>query len=418
MFGKKNFLSNRRYPSATEALRKIIGARLLSAAILEAPDRRNLLKQAAKLKGMSENDLIRQVADCLDMPLFFKPSCSHVESLPVGVNLSDLRIAAVLPITAKGIIIGVVCADPEVLNSMPHLYTGSNVYLCSWDAIREALDESEGRYRERIIKEMSHKKENEALIYKKILGSLMQQAERGGTNRLLLYLDRDNLRYYYEDRLGQRWSGDVDSQVSAGLSAYLENLIADSISQPEVIGENEESICVNLSLEHGNFIVTSDSNQSAGLNLRSLPILVKRQDKIGSALVSGHIENIEVLIVDDNAVFAEVLKKFLLKRGIASSYCPNVHSALAFLMSDKTTRPDLIICDLHMPHLNGIDLLKAVKQNPLLSGIAVLILTSDDDPKTELLVLEMGVDAFVLKTKDPAILHAHVKRLVEREQAA
>jgi CheY-like chemotaxis protein len=76
--------------------------------------------------------------------------------------------------------------------------------------------------------------------------------------------------------------------------------------------------------------------------------------------------------------------------------------------------PKVIICDLHMPVMNGRELLARLKGEPRWKAIPVIMLTSDDDVDAELQLLNSGADAFVSKGKDPRVLTAQVQRLIQR----
>ena len=95
--------------------------------------------------------------------------------------------------------------------------------------------------------------------------------------------------------------------------------------------------------------------------------------------------------------------------------------ALEKLESAGAVMPKVIICDLHMPVMNGRELLARLKNDERFKQIPVVMLTSDDDVDAELQLLASGADAFVSKAKDPRVLTAQVRRLLRRpalEEAA
>ena len=91
--------------------------------------------------------------------------------------------------------------------------------------------------------------------------------------------------------------------------------------------------------------------------------------------------------------------------------------ALKFLESAQSL-PDLIVCDVHMPDMNGFDFLRRVRQDSHTKQISIIMLTSDASVETELSLIESGADVFLTKTQDPRILCAHARRLIDKRRAA
>jgi len=128
-----------------------------------------------------------------------------------------------------------------------------------------------------------------------------------------------------------------------------------------------------------------------------------------------------VLVVDDNPMFCRVLERLLRREEVLPFFADNGVRALEKLESAGAVMPKVIICDLHMPVMNGRELLARLKNDERFKQIPVVMLTSDDDVDAELQLLASGADAFVSKAKDPRVLTAQVRRLLRRpalEEAA
>jgi DNA-binding NarL/FixJ family response regulator len=99
-----------------------------------------------------------------------------------------------------------------------------------------------------------------------------------------------------------------------------------------------------------------------------------------------------VLLADDHRMVAEGLKSLL---SAEFELVDVVEDGRALIASARRHRPDLILADITMPHLNGIDALAPLKQdNP---NIKVVVLTMHQDVAYGRRALEAGADAFVLK---------------------
>jgi CheY-like chemotaxis protein len=83
--------------------------------------------------------------------------------------------------------------------------------------------------------------------------------------------------------------------------------------------------------------------------------------------------SVVALVVDDSMLIRHTVCRFLEERGFEVESATNGQEALEAL---KTIRPDVIITDIQMPKMSGSELITAVKNNPTLSGIPIVIVAS------------------------------------------
>ena len=81
-------------------------------------------------------------------------------------------------------------------------------------------------------------------------------------------------------------------------------------------------------------------------------------------------------------------------------------------------RPDLIVCDLMMPHMDGTETVQILRRDPETRKIPVLMLTAADTVENEIKLIQTGADDFVSKTADQRVLLSRVDRLLQRSNAA
>jgi chemosensory pili system protein ChpA (sensor histidine kinase/response regulator) len=117
------------------------------------------------------------------------------------------------------------------------------------------------------------------------------------------------------------------------------------------------------------------------------------------------------LVIDDNPMFCRVLERLLKRENFEVSFAENGEEALGKLSTLTSFLPKVVICDLHMPRMNGKEFVAQLKADPRLRSIPVIMLTSDDGVEAEVAALEIGADALISKTKDPRVLCAQVLRL-------
>lgn len=120
-----------------------------------------------------------------------------------------------------------------------------------------------------------------------------------------------------------------------------------------------------------------------------------------------------VLLVDDEREFVETLSERLLMRDMGSVVAYDGESALDLVESDE---PEVMILDLQMPGINGIEVLRQVKSTK--PGIEVIILTghgSEDDRKT---CMELGAFAYLHKPVDIDLLSDTLKKATAKVRTA
>ncbi|WP_419655906.1 two component system response regulator [Desulfosarcina variabilis str. Montpellier] len=121
----------------------------------------------------------------------------------------------------------------------------------------------------------------------------------------------------------------------------------------------------------------------------------------------------KILLVDDEKKYVQTLSKRLMMRELDSAVVYDGESALSLAEEDE---PDVMILDLRMPGIDGIEVLRQVKQNR--PGIEVIVLTSqgsEDDKKT---CMELGAFAFLSKSVDIEELSKTIKAAKEKIEQA
>jgi len=119
--------------------------------------------------------------------------------------------------------------------------------------------------------------------------------------------------------------------------------------------------------------------------------------------MAGHI-----LIVDDDSHIREVISFALEKAGMKTSAARNGAEAL---QSYKATGADLIVLDINMPEMDGLDVCRELRKT---SDVPILFLSSRDDEIDRILGLEIGGDDYVTKPFSPRELVARVNVILKR----
>ena len=119
----------------------------------------------------------------------------------------------------------------------------------------------------------------------------------------------------------------------------------------------------------------------------------------------------KILIVDDEKDILEFLSYNLKKEGF-SIYTAS--DGLEGLEKTKKIKPDLIIVDLMMPKMNGIEMCENIRNDKKLSNVIILFLTARSEDYTQIAALDSGADDFLKKPIKPKLLISKVKSIMRR----
>ncbi len=119
-----------------------------------------------------------------------------------------------------------------------------------------------------------------------------------------------------------------------------------------------------------------------------------------------------ILVVDDEENIVNIVKFNLEKAGYKVTAA---HDGMEALQKVKMERPDLIVCDVMMPKLDGFGVLKALKSNADTESIPVIMLTAKGMPKDVLDGWKSGVHNYLVKPFKAAELLSTVKAIFEYE---
>jgi len=117
-----------------------------------------------------------------------------------------------------------------------------------------------------------------------------------------------------------------------------------------------------------------------------------------------------ILVVDDEPKIVELARDYLEHAGFAVVSASDGTEALARARSD---RPDLIVLDLGLPKLDGLDVARALRTG---SAVPIVILTGRSDESDKLVGLELGADDYVTKPFSPKELVARVRAVLRRSE--
>jgi two-component system cell cycle response regulator len=122
--------------------------------------------------------------------------------------------------------------------------------------------------------------------------------------------------------------------------------------------------------------------------------------------IRGNGEGLRVLVVDDDPVTVQVLTKQLRNAGHAVLHANDGRQALELAMS---ANPQLVITDWLMPEMNGLELVKALRNTNIGRRIYIIVVTAQQDENYMVQGFEAGADDYLIKPIEPRILQARIR---------
>jgi DNA-binding response OmpR family regulator len=119
----------------------------------------------------------------------------------------------------------------------------------------------------------------------------------------------------------------------------------------------------------------------------------------------------KVLIVEDEKDILQLVKMYLDKEGFRTITAANGSDALRQVRSE---RPDLVVLDLMLPEIDGLEVCKKLRIAPQTAMLPIIMLTAKSEESDTVVGLELGADDYVGKPFSPRALVARVKALFRR----
>lgn len=123
---------------------------------------------------------------------------------------------------------------------------------------------------------------------------------------------------------------------------------------------------------------------------------------------------IKIAIADDNRELVEVLKSFLMKDP-SFNVVWTVSNGELCLNALENNKPDVLLLDIIMPHMDGIEVLESVKQSPKFKDVSIIMLTAFGQEEVMANAASLGASYFILKPFDFTRLSGHIKEVYMRK---
>ena len=126
------------------------------------------------------------------------------------------------------------------------------------------------------------------------------------------------------------------------------------------------------------------------------------------------LEGSQILIVDDQSTMRKTLQRMLESSGSTATVAASGEEALHLFDNDRF---DLVLLDILMPGMDGLEVLKAVRRKHSMSELPVIMVTSKDRDEDVVQALSLGANDYIMKPVDLPILRARIRNHLSLKQA-
>jgi len=122
---------------------------------------------------------------------------------------------------------------------------------------------------------------------------------------------------------------------------------------------------------------------------------------------------IKILLVEDDPLLARMYSKIFTMHGFEYVEAVDGQSGID---AAKKYKPDIILLDIMMPQMNGIEALEVLKKDPTFKKTPIVMMTNVEDEATEKLAMELGAAGYLVKSRnDPDETIAYVNKILKSD---
>ena len=239
-----------------------------------------------------------------------------------------------------------------------------------------------------------------------------------------IHASGDLLKNLVDERLGESIESESDLDLEQARASFAPHLAQLNDWSVELHGSSKDGGYDDLlpdvgKIQQATRVLTelvTDRLQAASFASVSTVVAESSTAPAGSPsqetmVVPALAEGGEILIVDDDGANRELLTRRLQRQGYTTVARDGGRSALQFLETEKT---DLILLDMMMPEMNGLEVLEILKQDRRLKHIPVIMLSALDDVNQIVQCILVGAEDYIFKPFNPVLLKARIGACLEK----
>lgn len=126
----------------------------------------------------------------------------------------------------------------------------------------------------------------------------------------------------------------------------------------------------------------------------------------------------KILVVDDFSTMRRIVRNLLTELGFSGPLIQEADDGNNAMIMLKSQPFDMVVTDWNMPNMTGIDLLRAIRAEPSLKGMPVLMVTAENNRDQIIAAAQAGVNGYIVKPFTAATLQEKLTKIFERLAAA
>ncbi|GFZ86117.1 response regulator [Dyella caseinilytica] len=129
-------------------------------------------------------------------------------------------------------------------------------------------------------------------------------------------------------------------------------------------------------------------------------------------------KNMKILVVDDFSTMRRIVRNLLVELGFSNPLIQEADDGNAALTMLKATSFDMVVTDWNMPNMTGIELLQAIRAEPKLKSLPVLMVTAENNREQIIAAAQAGVNGYIVKPFTAVTLKEKLDKIFERLAAS
>ncbi|GAA0705440.1 two-component system chemotaxis response regulator CheY [Dyella sp. SG562] len=122
----------------------------------------------------------------------------------------------------------------------------------------------------------------------------------------------------------------------------------------------------------------------------------------------------KILVVDDFSTMRRIVRNLLVELGFTNALIQEADDGVNAMAVLKQQSFDMVVTDWNMPNMTGIDLLRAIRAEPALKGLPVLMVTAENNRDQIIAAAQAGVNGYIVKPFTAVTLKEKLDKIFER----
>ena len=126
----------------------------------------------------------------------------------------------------------------------------------------------------------------------------------------------------------------------------------------------------------------------------------------------------KILVVDDFSTMRRIVRNLLVELGFSNPLIQEADDGQNAIEMLRKTPVDLVVTDWNMPNMTGIELLRAIRAEPAMKGLPVLMVTAENNRDQIIAAAQAGVNGYIVKPFTAITLQEKINKIFERIAAS